>query len=138
MKFKMKNQGNVLYLLGYLVYIGSQPDTAKPYIWLIGLALAFFATSLLIPLFQGWIITPGRSKRLASLAESAGGLLTLFFALTFIPKARFIETHLALFGLLVLTFLASRNILPGLAKEPDEPLHSNSGNPPAIGMPVNK
>ena len=138
MQIKMKNQGNVLYLFGYLFYIWSQTDITKAYIWLIGLALAFFGVSLLTPLCQRWGKTQKSGKRLATFAESAGGFLTLLFALTFIPKARFVETHLALFGLLVLTFLATRNILPGLAEERNTTPDSGTDHPSAIGMPVNK
>ena len=138
MKFNMKHQGNILYLLGYLFYISNQPDTARPYIWLIYLALISFAISLVIPLLRNWIKNREICRHLTTVTESSGWLLTLLFALTFIPKAQYIETHLALFGLLVLTFLATRNIFPGLPKESKQALSKAVKQTSAVGMPANK
>ncbi|MBN2427310.1 MAG: hypothetical protein JXK94_03140 [Deltaproteobacteria bacterium] len=138
MKFNMKHQGNILYLLGYLFYISNQPDTAKPYIWLICLALISFAISLVIPLLKTWIKNRRIYRRLTTVTESTGWVLTLLFALSFIPKVQYIETHLALFGLLVLTFLATRNIFPGLPKESNQALSKAVKQTPAVGLPVNK
>ena len=134
----MKHQGNILYLLGYLFYVCSRPYTAKPYIWIICLALFSFVLSLLIPVFQKRASSRKIWKDLTAATESAGWVLTLLFALSFIPKAQYIETHLALFGLLMLTFLATRNIFPGLPKEPKQTLNENVKQTPAVGMPVNK
>jgi hypothetical protein len=138
MLFNMKHQGNILYLLGYLFYACNQPDTPQPYIWIICSALVFFMLSLLSPFFQKG--TNGRKifKNLTTASESAGWIMTLLFALSFIPEAQYIETHLTLFGLLVLTFLVTRNILPRLSRNPDQELNKDVKRTPAMDMPGNK
>ena len=136
-----KNQGSILYLFGYLVYIWSQPSPGKLSLWLIFLALISFGFSLLASLLCRNLKDPAAIKvkeQLATATESAGGFFTLLFALTFIPKAHFIETHLALFGLLILTFLATRNILPGLNERNEDRENSDAEHNSSIGLPINR
>jgi hypothetical protein len=137
----LKNQGSILYLIGYLFYIYSQPHLGKLPVGLICLALVSFVISLL----ASWSCRAEKNpstllfkKQLEAAAESAGSLLTILFAVTFIPKAHFIETHLALFGLLVLTFLATRNILPGAARDEDGPENIAADHHSAVSLPINK
>jgi hypothetical protein len=136
-----KNQGSILYLFGYLVYIWSQPSPGKLFLGLIFLALISFGFYPLAYLFCRNLKNPAARKfkeQLATAAESAGGFFTLLFALTFIPKAHFIETHLALFGLLILTFLATRNILPGLKERHEEQETSDADRNSNVGLPINR
>jgi hypothetical protein len=136
-----KHQGSILYLFGYLIYIWGQPSSGKLSFWLICLALISFGISLLASLLDRKTKDISLSKvnsQLAVAAESAGSLLTLLFALTFIPKAHFMETHLALFGLLILTFLATRNILPGLNEIHSDPEAAEAEPQSTVSLPANR
>lgn len=136
-----KHQGSILYLLGYLVYISNRQSQEKTSIWLICLALVFFGVSLIASFSQQGTKDMSAirgKKQLETFAESAGSLLTLLFALAFIPKTHFLETHLALFGLLILTFLATGNILPGVSETNFEPENSSPDHHSAVDLPSNR
>ena len=138
---KLKNQGSILYLIGYLIYIFSQPHLGKLPVGLIFLALVSFGISLLASWSDCGKKDPSSlrfKKQLETTAETVGSLFTLLFAVTFIPKAHFIETHLALFGLLVLTFLATRNILPGAAQDDHDPENIAGDHHSTASLQVNK
>lgn len=136
---KFKNQENIFYLTGYLLYIIGQPSAGKMSLCLISLALGAFGAAL----FFSWVDKSEKNKaqcgvykQLERVADGLGGLFTLFFILEFIPKSRFIETHLALFGLLVLTFLATRDILPGLNQRNSELEDAHAEIHSAVGLPT--